>query len=220
MYNWNNLTLPDNNVYFKDDDVVIYCADCREILPLLPNKSIDLVLTDPVYQNLDDYQWLYKISSDKLNDSGQLIAYFADLYLPELMRFDFYGLTWAKLIVERNLGTNHAIWKIHCKAGCKHALWFYKNKLPEDMNWATDFIYSKPDGINVNHKWSKNLPTITELIGRHTQNNNLILDPFNGGGSTTWCAKKLGRKCIGIEISEKYCQIAVERLRQSVMRLE
>jgi len=44
---WNNLTLPDRNVYFKDDDTVIYCADCREILPDLP--KVDLVLTDPPY---------------------------------------------------------------------------------------------------------------------------------------------------------------------------
>ena len=46
--NWNELELPDNP-YFKDDDVLIYHADCRDILPLIPDKSIDLVLTDPPY---------------------------------------------------------------------------------------------------------------------------------------------------------------------------
>ena len=37
--------------YYRDEqaDIVIYCADCREILPLIPDKSIDLVLTDPPY---------------------------------------------------------------------------------------------------------------------------------------------------------------------------
>ena len=48
----------------------------------------------------------------------------------------------------------------------------------------------------------------------------IILDPFLGSGTTAVCAKKLGRKCIGIEIEEKYCKIAVERLRQSVMKLD
>lgn len=43
---WNNFEIP-NNPYFYDNDVVIYNADCREILPHLP--KVDLVLTDPPY---------------------------------------------------------------------------------------------------------------------------------------------------------------------------
>ncbi len=49
---------------------------------------------------------------------------------------------------------------------------------------------------------------------------NLILDPFLGSGTTAVAAKILGRKCVGIEISEKYCEIAKRRLAQSVMSLE
>ena len=48
----------------------------------------------------------------------------------------------------------------------------------------------------------------------------IVLDPFLGSGTTAYCAKKLGRKCIGIEIEEKYCEIAARRCSQSVMRLE
>src|SRR3990167_674969 len=45
----------------------------------------------------------------------------------------------------------------------------------------------------------------------------LVLDPMNGSGTTTKMAKQLGRKFIGIEISEKYCQLARDRLRQGVL---
>ena len=48
----------------------------------------------------------------------------------------------------------------------------------------------------------------------------MILDPFMGGGSTLRASLNRNRKCIGIEIEEKYCEIAVKRLSQSVMKLE
>ena len=55
-------------------------------------------------------------------------------------------------------------------------------------------------------------------IKAFTHNNDLVLDPFMGSGTTLVAAKELGRKAIGIDIEEKYCEIAVNRIEKAIKR--
>ena len=70
------------------------------------------------------------------------------------------------------------------------------------------------------HPTEKPPELAAHFIRLHSEPDDLVLDPFMGSGTTLVAAKQLGRKCIGIEIEEKYCEIAANKLRQEVLPFE
>ena len=72
-------------------------------------------------------------------------------------------------------------------------------------------------GADNGHPCAKPLLAWRWLLEKVSEPNDLILDPFMGSGTTLRAAKDLGRRAIGIEIEEKYCEIAVKRLAQEVL---
>lgn len=69
------------------------------------------------------------------------------------------------------------------------------------------------------HPTEKPIELIGTMIRAVTDEGQIVLDPFMGSGTTLRAAKEIGRKAIGIEIEEKYCEIAAKRLAQEVLAL-
>ena len=212
--------------YYRDSmaDIVIYNADCRSILPLIPDKSIDLVLTDPPYGI--DYQSAWRTDwqrKDKITGDNSFPLWLFD-FKPR--RATFVWCRW-DVLPQLPLPKSFIVWdKLrHSMGDLNHeygrqweAIAFYPETEHQFINRPIDIIrvscVPACDLIHPNEKPSE----VVGMLLRHNVGD-VILDPFLGSGTTAYCAKKLGRKCIGIEIEEKYCKIAVERLRQSVMTL-
>jgi DNA modification methylase len=192
------------NPYFQDKWVTIYHGDCREILPQLDVK-VDLVLTDPPYpdQHLE-YGDCDILFLDKFN-CRQLIFWSAKIDFP----LDYTAIhIWDKRyrcaseyerIFERN---GHKNYKIFKAIGINSIV---------SANYAHDNFWKHPS-----QKPSKLIEALINLGGKPSD---LIFDPFLGTGTTCYCAKKLNRYSIGIEIEEKYCEIAAKRCSQEVMEL-
>ena len=91
------------------------------------------------------------------------------------------------------------------------------------MRWngggsAAVWTYNTAKVNRPNHPCPKPLPLMKRLVSLFSDPDEIIFDPFMGSGTTLLAAKELGRQAIGIEISEEFCEIAVNRLRQEVLQ--
>ena len=193
------------NPYYQDEAVTIYHGDCREILPLLPENSIDLILTDPPYDSQHPEYGTFEPSLLLPFHCRQLIFWSARDDFP----LDYTAIhIWDKYcgtisvyerIFERNGQTNYKVYR-----GQK-----IQNAMTAQM--SRDIITGHPS--------QKPRKVINPLISENSKVGGTVLDMYLGTGVVVEQAKKLNRKCIGIEIEERYCEIAASRCSQGVMDL-
>lgn len=119
-----------------------------------------------------------------------------------------------------------AIGGIYCPAAVGMHCWGFNNLLlilfygtdPSLQNGARHTVLRSSAIAEKNgHPAPKPIEWMKWLVGRTSREGETILDPFMGSGTTIRAAKDLGRKAIGIEIEERYCEIAANRLRQEVL---
>lgn len=94
-----------------------------------------------------------------------------------------------------------------------------KRTIPLDQSYPQSIVKVN-NSQNGYHPNEKPLGLLKYLVKSYSNKSHIILDPFLGSGTTAVAAKELGRRFIGIEISEEYCVIAVKRLRQGVFNFE
>ena len=218
--------------YYQDDWATIYLGDCREVLPEFSKDSVEVIFTDPPYGvNLGKSKRSTKSTPNRdtgnygYDDTQHNLLSMMLTVFPELIRiascviltpgivnlFSYPKPTWTGAIYYPS-GAARGPWGFTCW----QPILYYGKSRYAGQGSRPDSI-SSTEAAEVNgHPCPKPIVAWKKLLSYNSLPTDTILDPFMGSGTTLRAAKDLNRKSIGIEISEKYCEIAARRLQQEV----
>ena len=215
----------------------LHLGDCLEVMKQIPDKSIDLVLTDPPYniarennfstmgragidfgewdKGFDLFSYIDQVSR-VLNKDGSFVVFNAWRNLGAIADYaEKQGFETKDMIrleksnpMPRNRDRRY-ITDYEC------AIWFVKEKAKWTFNRQDDkyqrpkFVACIESGL---HPTQKNLSLMENLVKIHSNENNVVLDPFMGSGTTGLACKNLNRHFIGIEQNANYFEIAKGRI--------
>jgi DNA modification methylase len=226
--------------YYQDDLVTIYHGDARELLPSL-DGAFDCLLTDPPYSS-GGFQESGK-SAGSIGTRTDAVLQFDNLSTRGYERLMREVLRWANQADEAFVFTDWRMW-VYTFDALEAAGWRVRNMLVWDkmqmgmgMPWRNQhelvafgkrspgrIIEGKTGNVlrvrrsrNDHHPTEKPLDLLRTLLLNSEAT--VIADPFAGSGTTLVAAKDLGRRAIGIEIEERYCEIAARRCSQEVLGL-
>lgn len=209
--------------YYQDEraGIQIYHGDCREVLMRL--RGYDTVITDPVWPDTtveiagaDDPVILFKEATELLFAHRLAVQLGCDSdprILAELeARWEFFRVCWLEI----------------ARVGYKGRLLmtgdvaYLFGEPPASREGARvipgRFLDPDGNGQQSEHPCPRKLGHVKWLVKWWSNPGDVILDPFCGSGTTLIAARHLGHHAIGIEIEEKYCEIAAKRLSQEVLQ--
>lgn len=231
------------SLYYEDDSVRLYHGDCREVLAGMQDSSVTAVLTDPPYTerthamsktnkgagkgtkgidflSLTESELRAIVQESGRVSSGWVVATLAYQHAfaleslpPEGLRVLRIGV-WVKTNPMLQIGADRPA------QGWEAITYMHRADMKPAWNGGGGAgNYVLPVVHNGGHPTVKPLSMIQDWCRKFTAPGDTILDPFAGSGTTLRAAKDTGRKAIGVELEERYCEIAARRISQEVLDL-
>jgi len=213
-------------------DIELIHGDCLEVMDGLIQKGVkvDSIITDPPYginfqsnyrnekynkiKNDDSLVWLDDFAEKCYNLSKENTAHYIFCSFHNIDKFKIAFENYFKikniLVWEKN-NTSMGDLRGDFAPKVEFILFLHKGRRLINGKRTPNILKFNKTG-NKNHPTEKPVDLIEHLIEKFTDKYNVILDPFAGSASTLVACKNLGRKGIGIELDEKYYNIAKDRL--------
>lgn len=205
----------------------IHQGDCLEFMKQLPDKCIDLVVTDPPYGIGYDLQQNEQSDSGRISNGGKWKKYEYTAWDKKPPSQEYFDEIF-------RVSKNQIVWGGNYFNLPQSSRWLVWNKVQRGFMTDGEMAWTSFDGAikifdmartdaYINSKEGKFHPTqkpealMKWCIGKHSEPDQIIFDPFSGSGTTLVAAKQLGRKFLGCELSERYVKICEERLRQDYL---
>ncbi len=208
--------LPDDAPLPVDKCRLIHCSvvDTAKQIEL---GTVDCIITDPPYprEYLPVYEELAKVASILLKPGGSLLVMVGQSYLPEILNLMTPHITYHWTLSYLTPGGQAVqLWQRKVNTFWKPVLWFVNGSY--NGEWAGDVLKSDTNDNDKNHHhWGQSLSGMTDIISRFTSRDDLILDPFMGGGATAEAALRMGRRFIGSDIDESAIHSTQRRLMEA-----
>lgn len=210
--------------YYQNGLITIYHGDCREVLPSL--RSVGAIVTDPVWPNAhpdlrteQEPQDLWEEALALFPNHRRLAVWLGCLSDPRFLR----AIT---LPFVRQVFIEYAVPRIRTKwCMISHDVVYLFGERPAPREGykvlpGRYFVTEHRAERKFDHPCARAMLAAVYVVDKLTEPADLILDPFMGTGTTLRAAKDLGREAIGIEIEERYCEMAARRLSQGTFDFE
>jgi site-specific DNA-methyltransferase (adenine-specific) len=225
--------------YYEQDGITIYHGDCRDVAPSLAVGAVDLLLTDPPYGMAFTSGWTAStaVSSDGDRQGARVVrtgfnalqhAFGSDMHALVFCHWkswpDFHDhlchlFAFRNALVWSKGGGGMGDLRHEYAKDFEIVLFGARGRGRELRGKRTGCVIeaARVPPAERDVPFQKPIGLLMDFIERHTEPSHLVLDPFMGCGSTLVAAQMCGRRAIGIEIDERYCEMATRRLAQGAL---
>lgn len=207
----------------------IYNEDCLEGMKSIPEKSVNITLTDIPYgvvnresnglRNLDkENADVFNIDMDELLSEihrvteGQIIIFCAKEQFSEIYKFFANKKGTTRSIIWQKTNPSPMNGQHVYLSGVEHAVWFKPRGRKVFNAHCKNTVFTYSNGSRKIHPTQKNLDLFKELIIDNSSEGEIVFDPFMGSGTTAVAAINTGRNYLGFELDEEYHKLSEQRI--------